>query len=235
MMNKLRVLDLFSGIGGFSLGLERTGGFETVAFCEIEEFPRKVLAKHWPDVPILENVKYVGRQTVKGPIDVICGGFPCQPFSTASAGRRVARDWWPEMREAIGHFMPQFVIAENTAELPIKRALVELRKFGYGGITKRIGAHEAGADHQRNRWWLCAYTDHQGELHSAINAEVEKLPQLCGGVWGAENYARTIRVSNGIPNRVDRNKCLGNAVLPQIPEAIGRAILATYDKKEGST
>lgn len=75
MGDKLRVLDLFSGIGGFSLGLERTGGFETVAFCEIEPFPRKVLAKHWPEVPIYEDVTKLTGTDV-GPVDIICGGVP---------------------------------------------------------------------------------------------------------------------------------------------------------------
>ena len=79
----LRVLDLFSGIGGFSLGLERTGGFETAAFCEYEPFPRAVLAKHWPDVPCFPDVRKLKGSDIAGPIDVICGGYPCQPFSTA--------------------------------------------------------------------------------------------------------------------------------------------------------
>ena len=83
----MRVLDLFSGIGGFSLGLERTGGFETVAFCEIEKFPQKVLKKHWPDVPIYEDVRDVTKQRLDadgiGRIDVITGGFPCQDISVA--------------------------------------------------------------------------------------------------------------------------------------------------------
>ena len=82
-MEKLKVLDLFSGIGGFSLGLERTGGFETVAFCEIEGFCQKVLNKHWPDVPIYEDVRNIDYD---GTVDVICGGFPCQDISIAGKG-----------------------------------------------------------------------------------------------------------------------------------------------------
>lgn len=85
--SKLRVLDLFSGIGGFSLGLERTGGFETVAFCEIEDYPRKVLAKHWPGVPIYDDVRTLTAERLArdgiGRIDVITGGFPCQDISVA--------------------------------------------------------------------------------------------------------------------------------------------------------
>jgi DNA (cytosine-5)-methyltransferase 1 len=83
-MKKLRVLDLFSGIGGFSLGLERTGGFETVALCEIEEYPRRVLQKHWPKVPIYHDVRELTADTLRRDgiaVDVICGGFPCQDLS----------------------------------------------------------------------------------------------------------------------------------------------------------
>lgn len=227
---KLRVLDLFSGIGGFSLGLERTGGFETVAFCEIEPFCRKVLNKHWPKVPIYDDVRTLtaGRLAADGiGIDVICGGFPCQPFSTASAGRRVAIDLWPEYSRLIEDVRPAYVIAENVQELPIKRFGSHANKCGYGKTIKRIGAHDGGADHQRNRWWGIAHPNDKGKFHSAINAEMEMLPQLCRGVWGWENYARAVRVSNGLPNRMDRLKALGNAVVPQIPELIGNAILAS--------
>lgn len=87
----LKVLDLFSGIGGFSLGLERAGGFETVAFCEIEEYPRRVLAKHWPDVPCYTDVRELSCERLEadglGGIDIIVGGYPCQPFSTAGQRR----------------------------------------------------------------------------------------------------------------------------------------------------
>ena len=80
----MKVLDLFSGIGGFSIGLERAG-METVAFCEIEEFPQKVLAKHWPDVPLYDDVRQLNAARLISDgitdIDVICGGYPCQPFS----------------------------------------------------------------------------------------------------------------------------------------------------------
>ena len=100
-MRKLRVLDLFSGIGGFSLGLERTGGFETVAFCEIEEFPRKVLAKHWPGAPIFEDVCKLKGEDV-GAIDVICGGFPCQDIYFAGQDADFHRRDIDALRSALG-------------------------------------------------------------------------------------------------------------------------------------
>lgn len=227
-MTKLKVLDLFSGIGGFSLGLERTGGFETVAFCEIEPFPRRVLAKHWPKVPIYEDVRTLTADTLRRDgiaVDVICGGFPCQPFSTASRGRRVAIDLWPEFARIVAENLPQCVIAENVQEAAVAHAAKYLRSFGYRTDYRRISADDAGADHQRHRWWVTAYADAQSELHIAIDAEVAKLSEICRGLWGPDNYSRAIRVPDGLSDRVDRVASLGNAVVPQIPELIGRAIL----------
>ena len=89
MREKLKLLDLFSGIGGFSLGLERTGGFETVAFCEIEDYPRRVLARHWPEVPIYGDIRELSAARLRADgirVDAICGGFPCQDISTAGPG-----------------------------------------------------------------------------------------------------------------------------------------------------
>ena len=101
---KLRVLDLFSGIGGFSLGLERTGGFETVAFCEIEAFPRKILAKHWPDVPCYDDVRTLTAERLAADgiaVDVITGGFPCQDISLngsiAGMGEGTRSGLWSEI------------------------------------------------------------------------------------------------------------------------------------------
>lgn len=229
----MRVLDLFSGIGGFSLGLERAG-METVAFCEIEEFPQKVLRKHWPDVCQFHDIAEIDGYTdivlPNGDVvepDVICGGFPCQAFSTASHGRKVAKDLWPEMRRVVWLHMPKWVIAENVQKKPIEKAKKDLELLNYAVWIRRIGAHEAGADHKRDRWWLVAHADNQSEFYSTINAKVAELPELCEGVWSAENYASAVRVSDGVSAGMDRRrlKALGNAVVPQIPEIIGRAIM----------
>ena len=220
-MGKLRVLDLFSGIGGFSLGLERTGGFETVAFCEIAEYPRRVLGKHWPLTPVYRDVKAIPALEV----DLICGGFPCQPFSTAAHGVHVAEDLWPYMRASIDKSRPAYVIAENVAEKPIRKAETDLKDLGYGTTAIRVSASDGGAGHQRNRWWLCAYPDGSGELHGTIHAKARMLSKLCEGVWSGENLTRALRVPHGVPNRVDRLRALGNAVVPQVVEMIGSAIL----------
>ena len=231
-MTPLRLLDLFSGIGGFSLGLERSGAFKTVAFCEIEPFPRKVLAKHWPDVPIYDDVRTLTAERLAADgigVDAICGGFPCQPFSSASRGRRVAIDLWAEFLRLVIELCPRIVVGENVQEVVLKRCAYEFERIGYRTVVRRIGADDCGADHQRSRWWVCAYTDDQSELFGRINAEMAVLPALCRSVWGAENYARAIRVPDGVPNRVDRLTALGNAVVPQIPELIGRAIAASME------
>lgn len=157
-MEKLKVLDLFSGIGGFSLGLERTGGFETVAFCEIEPFCQKVLRKHWPNVPIHDDV----RKLEKVNADVITGGFPCQPYSTAGKrrGRDDDRDLWPEMLRVIREVGPSYVIGENTRGfigLALDDVLSDLEAIGYTARAICIPACAVGRDQWRFRVWILAY------------------------------------------------------------------------------
>ena len=122
---KLKVIDLFAGIGGFSLGLENAGGFETTAFVENDINAQNVLRKHWPTTPIFSDIKEFNRNSFEY-ADVIVGGFPCQPFSTASAGKRVAEDLWPEMRRVVSEYRPSIVIAENVTKEAIEIALEEL-------------------------------------------------------------------------------------------------------------
>ena len=223
-MSKLKVLDLFSGIGGFSLGLERAG-METVAFCEIEEYPRKVLEKYWPNVPIHEDVRSLTKEYLPR-IDLVCGGFPCQPFSTAAAGKNPVDTLSYEYTRIVCNVRPRYAIAENTEAKAFSQDMIKaLKDAGYGITPKYISAYAVGADHERGRWWLIAHPYHDGEFSSAIDAETRRMSELRESLWGAENYARAIRIPNGLPHRMDRLKCLGNAVIPQIPEIIGRAIL----------
>lgn len=160
----LRVLDLFSGIGGFSLGLERTGGFETAAFCEFAEFPRKLLAKHWPNVPIFEDVRTLKGTDIDGPIDVVCGGYPCQPFSTAGRrkGQKDDRYLWPEFSRLVAELRPSWVIGENVAghiSMGLDDVLSDLEGQGYAARTFVIPACATGAPHRRDRTWIVAYTE----------------------------------------------------------------------------
>jgi len=226
----LKVLDLFSGIGGFSLGLERAG-MKTIAFVESNTACRMLLRKRWKDVPVFHCIKTVDFESI-GKVDLICGGFPCQPFSTASHGIKTDENLWPEMARIIWQIKPKWVIAENVLEAPIIQAQQDLELIGYKCERRNIKASDCGADHKRSRWWLIAHADNKSEFSSAIDAEVEKLPELCQGVWGAENYSRAIRVPDGVSNRMDRLKQLGNSVIPYIPEAIGRGILNQHTSED---
>ncbi len=158
----LRVLDLFSGIGGFSLGLGRTGGFETAAFCEYEKFPQQVLAKHWPDVPIFPDVRTLKGSDIDGPIDVICGGYPCQPFSTAGQrrGKEDDRHLWPEFSRLVDELRPTWVIGENVAghiSMGLDDVLSDLEGQGYACRTFVIPACAVSAPHRRDRVWTVAH------------------------------------------------------------------------------
>lgn len=251
-MSKLKVLDLFSGIGGFSLGLERTGGFETVAFCEIEEFPRKVLAKHWPEVPQYEDVRQLTGDILKRDgisVDVITGGFPCQDISVAGKQAGINENTrsglWSEIVRLIGDIRPKYVILENVSNLlngPSEqpgqwfgRVLSDLAKCGYDAEWENIPASTLGASHRRERVWIVAHPCCEGRERceqetTSICGQPRATSTFCGdGILHETSErlrANTIRNFDGLPRGVDRIKGLGNAVVPQIPELIGNAILA---------
>lgn len=171
MREKLKVLDLFSGIGGFSLGLERTGGFETVAFCEIDPFCQKVLKKNWPDVPIYNDVRTLDHD---GPIDVITGGYPCQPFSTA--GKRKGADddrhLWPAMFRLVQKHRPAWVIGENVAghiSMGLDNVLADLEGEGYAARAFVIPACAVDAPHRRDRVWVVAHSQSAGKRREVGN------------------------------------------------------------------
>jgi DNA (cytosine-5)-methyltransferase 1 len=251
------VLDLFSGIGGFSLGLERTGGFQTVAFCEIDPFCRRVLAKHWPGVPIHEDVRKLRGKDV-GPVDVVCGGFPCQPFSSAGKRGGTSDDrWlWPEMRRLVQELRPTWVIGENVTHIDrvgLEVILSDLAADSYETAPPfEIPACAVDLEHIRFRTWLVGYSDRHGKSALPINDEVARLStndadaergRLSLG-WDVAGVGRRREQVSGhagclpqdspgrvgandvVPYRMDRLRALGNAVVPQIPELIGRAILA---------
>lgn len=258
----LRVLDLFSGIGGFSLGLERTGGFRTIAFCEIDPYCRRVLAKHWPGVPVYRDVRRLTGKRV-GPVQVICGGFPCQDIS--AAGSRVGIDGersglWGEYARLIGELRPSYAIVENVSALlgrGLSTVLGDLAEIGYDAEWHCIPASAVGAPHIRDRIWIVAYPGREwglgrgeagnlaceavvADAHSQGQADVQGRCQVAQRARYGALIRRGIarrrrdgwspepnvgRVANGVPGRVDRLRCLGNAVVPQIPELIGRAIL----------
>ena len=158
----MKVLDLFSGIGGFSRGLEAAGPFETIAFVEYEPYCQAVLKHHWPRTPILGDIKNVKKEDIPTRPDVIVGGFPCQPFSVA--GSRQAQDdprhLWPDMFRLIQELRPDWVIGENVAgliHLGLDEVLTDLENAGYTTRTFNIPACAVGAPHQRYRLWIIAH------------------------------------------------------------------------------
>ena len=207
----LRHLDLFSGIGGFSLGLEATGGFETVAFCDIEEFPRKVLQKHWPGVKQYEDIKELNYEKLKSdgllPIDIITGGYPCQPFSIAGRkkGEKDPRHLWPEYFRLIKELRPTWVIGENVSghiKLGLDTVLENLESEGYSVRTFSISASSIGANHQRERIWIVANTNssrNKGEKSRSIGEKDEKEER-------DRQVDSTTRFPDGTDSIVTKNK-----------------------------
>jgi DNA (cytosine-5)-methyltransferase 1 len=241
----MRVLDLFSGIGGFSLGLERAG-MKTLAFCEADPFCRRVLRRHWPEVPIYEDVKKLTRRRMEKDgidrIDLICGGFPCQPFSAAGRKRGTEdhRDLWPEMLRIIDEWRPTWVIAENVAHfegMAFTRTKIDLESARYEVQPLVIPACAVGAPHRRDRIWIIAHAHGAGlqTPRSGIPATGIEQPRALArslpaslpfDAWRSIEPA-LCRGDYGVSARVDRLKALGNAVVPQIVERIGRAITAS--------
>ena len=311
-----QLLDLFSGIGGFSLGLERSGNFKTVAFCEIEPFCRSVLKNHWPEVPIYEDVTKLSAERLKSDgitVDAICGGFPCQDISTAGKGAGLEGErsgLWFEFHRLIKETQPKIAIIENVSALRsrgLDQVLRSLSEIGYDAEWHCIPASAVGAPHRRDRIWIMAYSNNQQwwgkqsisgceragsrfefsgssstladtssarlsqrgqserqesaeETRTGLVAQFERCSSTVAdtssfgssrswmygrpinsetdqawktnwfinggkgtsGVWDTEPDVG--RVAHGVPNRVDRLRALGNAVVPQIPEMIGRVI-----------
>jgi len=164
---KLQHLDLFSGIGGFSLGLEATGGFETKAFCDIEKYPRQVLQKHWPHVKQYEDIKELNYERLKADgidsIDIITGGYPCQPFSIAGRqkGEEDPRHLWPEYFRLVKELRPTWVIGENVSghiKLGLDTVIEDLESEDYSVRPFSISASSIGANHQRERIWILAHS-----------------------------------------------------------------------------
>ena len=161
-MKQLRVGDLFSGIGGFSLGLERAGGFKTQWFVEIDPYCQRVLAKHWPHVPRYGDIKAIDWGAVPR-VDVLCGGFPCQDISLAGKGAGLAGDrsrLWFEYAKAIAALRPRYVLIENVSALRsrgLDQVLGSLAALGYDAEWHCIPACAVGAPHRRDRVWIIAY------------------------------------------------------------------------------
>jgi DNA (cytosine-5)-methyltransferase 1 len=239
----LNVLSLFAGIGGLELGLERAG-MTTVGQVEIDEYCRRVLAKHWPDVPRHDDVRTAAEwwlSTERPTVDVICGGFPCQPFSDAGLRRGVADErWgWPWFADVVRMVRPRYVVVENVPGLLRSPAfglvLGDLAELGFDAEWDVLSACAVGAPHTRRRLFLLA--------HPAVDALAGPLShnprptpinrdEPRGGHRGARRdwWVREPsldRVAHGAARSVvyDELHALGNAVVPQVSEYVGRLIV----------
>ncbi len=282
-MNSLTVGSLFSGIGGLELGLERAG-MKTIWQVEKNEYARKVLTKHWPQATRYEDVKDVGAKNL-APVDLICGGFPCQDIS--NAGKRAGLEGkrsglWSEFHRIVDELRPPWVLIENVAALRsrgLSRVLSDPASSGYDAEWDGLPASAFGAPHRRDRLFVVAYSqrislrlqqgrscwqsgtgasqgqpqprgsifeggrrvgdggeqvppsnaDGSGLEERRIEASREELtaPERGGlrpNPWAVEPDVG--RVAHGVPKRVDRLRCLGNAVVPQVAQYIGALIVA---------
>ena len=200
---KLKVLDLFSGIGGFSLGLERTGHFETVAFCEIDKYCKLILKKHWKGIKIYDDVKEITKERLKADgiqvPEIITGGFPCQSFSVAGKqkGTSDSRYLWPEMFRIIKIFKSKFVIGENVRGIVniqdgmvFETVCTDLESEGYEVQPFLIPAAGVGAPHRRDRIWFIAHL-----ANTNVNREKWNQPedgQRSGTQQSSEDVANAI-------------------------------------------
>ena len=277
----LTVGSLFSGIGGIDLGLERAG--MTVKWhSEINPYASRVLKKHWPPIPNLGNIKNIDWSTVE-PVDLIAGGYPCQPFSIAGnrQGEKDERHLWPYFLRAISELRPRYAFLENVRghlSMGFDRVLGDLAEIGYDAEWQIVSAASVGAPHRRDRIICVAYpqSDWQRRGHSkntgTISERVAVQTTLRGSgcvvsdsdsredgwrngsvqqgsslVFGRKNIGRGTqeyagwqwweaepdvgRVAHGIPSRVDRLRGLGNAVVPQVAEYVGRLIMEAHNER----
>lgn len=235
----MNALSLFSGIGGLDIAAE-LAGIKVVAFCEKDKFCQKILSKHWPKVPCFDDIKMLKGSDIKEELDIIFGGYPCQPFSVA--GKRKGKDddryLWPEFSRLIDELRPTWVVGENVVGHITKGlddVIMDLEAKGYATRTFVFPASAVGARHQRYRTFIIGFNSNSTNAFgirkpNRKGADSEKRPskkikpkwdkwqyELVAehGVQEHETYADIVRDLHGIPNRVDRLKSLGNAVVPK--------------------
>ena len=208
-MNELAI---FAGAGGGILGGHLLG-WRTVCAVEWDAYAASVLCARQndgilPPFPIWDDVRTFDGRPWRGRVDVVSGGFPCQAYSSASRGRVVADDLWPEMRRIVANVAPRYVFAENVQRRAIDRAADELESMGYTVRALALSASDVGADHVRERYWLRAHADDEGELRGSVDAEVASGSRIRPRVWstGPEQS----RMADGMADRVDRFRCIGN-------------------------
>lgn len=248
-MGIVNVLSLFAGIGGFELGLERAG-MTTVGQVEIDPYCTKILARHWPEVPRHDDVRTACEWWQSAPrptVDLVCGGFPCQPFSLAGKQLGVTdqRWMWPAMADIIRGVRPRYVLVENVSSLvrdglAFGEVLADLHRLGFDAEWATFHASDFGAPTPRKRVYLLAYAASvDGQSRDRLGKSgIRESPLAVGGLssppahqrrraaseWLARE-PRVDRLADGIPAQVDRLRVIGNAVVPQIAEHIGRQLI----------
>jgi len=245
----MKILDLFAGSGGFSLGFKKAG-FETAAFCEIDENCHNVLSREFPHVPIYKDIKKFNAGDI-GHVDVVTGGFPCQGLSIAGLQRGIRDDdrsnlWW-DMHGIIRQVRPKFAVMENVPNFLREGNgtwfgdfLGSLAEIGYDAEWKCISAADVGLPHLRERVWVVAYPIGV-RLDAAIFNKIslqeyfKKQPPLPKIINSPEsgwrlswNIPEHLRMDNGVPLGLDeikaRVKMMGNAIVPEIAYLIAKEI-----------
>lgn len=246
-MSGLTVGSLFSGVGGLDLGLERAG-MNVIWQSEIDPFASRVLARHWPTVPNLGDITTIDWSSVERP-DLICGGYPCQPFSLAGPrnGTGDPRHLWPWMLDAVRVLRPRYTLLENVAAhlgLGFDAVLGGLAEIGFDAEWSVVSACSVGAPHLRRRLFCVAYPSSEGPGPLASSAprdegtdegRAQDDDQLALGHAAAQGRRDHWRAEPGVAMLADgfprgvvrpRNRAYGNAVVPQVAELIGRRITA---------
>lgn len=244
MQEKLRVLDLFAGAGGFTLAAEMAGGYETVAFCEIDKYAKRVLRTNWPDVPLFDDVTKL-RGAEVGAVDVITGGFPCQDLSSAGRGAGLGggtrSGLFREMLRLADECGRPYIVFENVTRLLSGPAqdpgawfgefLNTLASIGYDAEWFCVSAGAFGGPHERKRVCVVAYPDkapvERGGVSRRVYAEHAKLDRdSCWWGRGRGPERRVHRVDDGVSMRSHRIRSgiMGNAIVPPVFAVVMRAL-----------
>jgi DNA (cytosine-5)-methyltransferase 1 len=214
-------LACFAGAGGGLLA-SRLLGWRPICAIEWNRSAAAILAARQRDgllerFPIWDDIRTFDGRPLRGRVDVVSGGFPCQGYSTAAAGNNTADDLWPEQRRIVADVAPRYVWAENVQRRAINRAADDLEAMGYETRALSLSASDLGGDHIRPRHWLLAYADDPRELLRAVHAEACLLPDLGRSVW--EGEPGSAGVVDGLAGRLDRLTATGNGQVPVVAVA----------------
>lgn len=227
-------LALFAGAGGGLLGSQLIG--HRIA-CAVEREPVciGVLMQRQNDgvlspFPIWDDIRTFDGNAWRGVVDLVSGGFPCQAFSTAARGQNIKeKDLWSEMFRVVCEVQPTFVFAENVQEAPIIKACQDLETQGYSCCYAKLSAKDLGADHIRARYWLLAYSNHDGELLCSEYAKTQRMQELQNGVWRSD--PREYGVSDGLASKMERNRAIGNGQVPIVAATAWKQLIkAMYEE-----